>query len=269
MYPELFNFANMSIRTINIFYVLTFLGIGYVLYRRSREEHYDEIEIFDGFILSFIFGLLGGRVGHIIINFVSFGFDAGKWINFISFPGFNFIFMLVFATIYFGLFARKRKWDVFEVLDFWTQAISLGAVFFYIGHFFNGSILGKITQLPWGIKYPQLFETRHPVQLYYAFSFVILYFYFNWLEFNYRSFRWYRGSRKTAQTGFLFFNFLIISSFLSLLFKFFAEPVLLIAGYDIEWIFYSLILILGLILMLKRSGLQNTLQKSLKKKKLK
>ena len=74
MYPTLLSIGPVSIQTAGIFSVLAFLFTGFYFWKKSREEHYNEIEIFDGFILATIFSFIVARAVYIILNFGQFIF---------------------------------------------------------------------------------------------------------------------------------------------------------------------------------------------------
>jgi len=254
MYPVLIHIGAFSLRTLVVFQVLYFLATGFVLWRKSREEHYNEMEIFDSYLFSFIFALFFSRLVYIFLNFSEFGFEILKWFNFVSHPGSNNLAFLFAAGFYLYRYAIKKKWDAFEIIDFWVHAISLGLFFTYLGRLFDGSMFGKATNMPWGIIFPGVFEKRHPVQLYFAIFYLLLYVLLNWFENNYRTFEWYRAGKKAAQTGFLVAMFLIINAVFLFIMTFFKMPEIVVNGVTLDLWIYLFFLFFGFILLVKRSG---------------
>lgn len=254
MYPVLFNLGPISINTINLFLVLAFLLSGYIFWKRGREEHYKEEIIFDGFLLSLIVGVISARLGFVLLNAGSFGFSVLKWIDIVSFPGFNGMLGLVAMGIYLYRFAKKNKWDGFEILDFWVSAMALGLAFLQIGLFFDTGSYGIVTNLPVGMTFPGSFEARHPLQLYYAVFYLGLFAYLQWVEFQYRTFEWYRFGKKTAQTGFLLAMALIANGIVTIGFSFLKNSPVLVLGVNLEIIAGFLSFIFGVILLYIRSG---------------
>ena len=54
---------------------------------------------------------------------------------------------------------------------------AMGGAIVRIGNFFNSEILGTTTQQPWGIVFARVDDyPRHPVQLYEAFCYAIIFF---------------------------------------------------------------------------------------------
>ncbi len=254
MLETLFAIGPFQLRTFSLFQAIAFLSSGLVIWRRAKEEHYSEPKVFDGFLLSFLVGWASGRLGYFLLNWEKYGFDVLKWLNFVQYPGSQLLIGLVGATLYFYFYAKRQKWDAFEVLDWWAQAVTMGMFWLNIGYFFAGIRFGRATDLPWGIVFPGVFEKRHPIQLYYALFHALIYKYLYWLEFNYRTLEWYRSGKKTAQTGFLFSNFLISYAIFSLAVSFFQLPTFFVGDLALDYYLYLAFGIFGGFLILGRSN---------------
>ena len=48
------------------------------------------------------------------------------------------------------------------------MALALAQVFGRMGNFINGELYGRVTSVPWGVKFPSAEGFRHPSQLYEA-----------------------------------------------------------------------------------------------------
>lgn len=209
MFPILFSIHPVTIYTIAIFLIIAFLLCGYIFWRKGREEHYQEEELFDAFLLTSLFGLMWSRIGFILLHFDHFGLKPFKWIDLLNYPGMYPFLGIVMAGWFLFSQARKRKWDAFEILDFAATALTGALIVISIGSFLDGSGFGNPTNLPWGVTFPAVFDRRHPTQLYGAIFYMILFWYLNWLEPRYRMFSWYRNKKNTAQPGFLFAVFCV------------------------------------------------------------
>ncbi|MEA2056682.1 MAG: prolipoprotein diacylglyceryl transferase family protein [Patescibacteria group bacterium] len=254
MLQTLFTIGSFQLRTINLFQVIAFVSSAFVFWRRGREEHYSEAKLIDAFLLSLLFGVAIGRIAFIVFNFSSFGWNILDWLNIVQKPGSQLFFVLIGAVLHLTVFAQKNKWDQFEILDFCAQVLVVGLLWINIGYFFEGIRFGLSTELPWGIVFPGVFEKRHPIQLYYAAFHFIFGKYLTWLEFNYRTFEWYRGGKKTAKTGFLFISFLLIYSLFSFLLSFLQTPSLVVADLQLDVWLYLTQFVIGVWLLLKRSN---------------
>lgn len=74
------------------------------------------------------------------------------------------------------LYRRKFGDDYFWLLDRVTIPTALAGALIRIGNFFNSEILGLPTQEPWGVIFARVDPLpRHPVQLYEAFGYLLVY----------------------------------------------------------------------------------------------
>jgi prolipoprotein diacylglyceryltransferase len=238
----------------SIFTVLAFLAVCFTFWRRSREEHYKEDQLFDGLLLSFLVGLVVGRAGYVVTHAEVFGLAVFKWLNVVSFPGISGYFGLIGGALYLKKFAQKNRLDPYEVLDFTVTACSAGAVFAWLGRFLEGVSIGLPTTMPWGVKFPTVLEPHHPVALYNAIFYIFLLMYLNWAEFHYRSFAWYKASKKTAQTGFLTSAFVIFASLFGLIMTWFLPQGNTLFGQNADQVFLTGSFVFGVLLLYLRSG---------------
>lgn len=84
------------------------------------------------------------------------------------------------------LFARKHKTSWFRVADYLAPAIAIAAGGVRVGNFFNSEIVGRVTDVPWGVQFLRYCQMegipaaecapRHPSQVYEFFMGVITYF---------------------------------------------------------------------------------------------
>jgi phosphatidylglycerol---prolipoprotein diacylglyceryl transferase len=255
MWPTLINLGFFRLQSLTVLALLALFFTAFIFWRKGNEEHYETTELFDAFLLSGIFGVIIGRLSFVLFNWS--GFSENWWLifNLAQSPGNQPLLALAGAGCYLYFLAKKRKWDPFEVLDFWVTAISLGMVFVYLGFFLAGSYAGRLTTVPWGLVMPGTFEKSHPVQLYFVSFYLFLFNYLVKVEYRYRTFEWYRRGKKTAQSGFLLSVFLILASFFYLIMTKVSLPGMLINGQVIDHWIYLLIFLFGLGLLVYRSGL--------------
>ncbi|MBU0975054.1 prolipoprotein diacylglyceryl transferase [Patescibacteria group bacterium] len=256
MFPVLFSIGSVSFKTASLLLFLSFFASSFVFWRKGREEHYDIIDLFDGFLLSALFGLVSARATYIVLNINNFGFDVLKWFDILDNPGSNLIVGVLVASYYLYHFAVRKKWDSFEVLDFWVTSISPGLVIYFIGLFFEGVGYGYSTNMPWGVVFPQLIDPHHPVQLYTALFYFVMYFYLSTVEYKYRTFSWYRYGKKTAQTGFLVSVFLILVAVFNFLITFLRPATFEFHSVNVDLLINIFVLIAGVLLLYHRSGRQ-------------
>lgn len=254
MLPILFSIGPLSFRTFNLFLIVAYLCLAFLFWRKGKEEHYDEAQLFDGFLLSTLFGFVVGRFGFILTSFDQFGLNILKWLDIFSQPGVSLLIGMAAATIYMYRYAMKQKWDAYELVDFWVTSLSFCLGVIWLGLFFDGSSFGYATQLPWGITFPGVFTQHHPVQIYYALFFFILYKYLSWVEYRYRTYSWYRSGKNTAQTGFLTSVFILATGFYSLIMALVQPGTISVGGFMLDPWIYLLMTIGGGLMLWVRSG---------------
>jgi prolipoprotein diacylglyceryltransferase len=220
MLPILIQLGRFELRTMSVFLVMAFLVAGFMIWRKGREEHYLEDELFDAYLLSLFWGMLWARVGFIALHFDQFGLSPFKWLDVVNNPGAHFFTGLIVAGIFMYQYSQRQRWDAFEILDFWVLGVSAALVVLSLGWFLDGTGFGLATNLPWGIVFPGVFDKHHPVQLYMAGLYVLLFAYLSRVEYRYRTYNWYRAGRNSAQTGFLTCVFIFALSAASLGFSF-------------------------------------------------
>ncbi|QOG11437.1 prolipoprotein diacylglyceryl transferase [Arcobacter sp. FWKO B] len=154
-------------------------------------------DIFDGYIWWAEIGvILGARLGYIII------YDKNTWYYmthpwqifnpfidgmYAGISGMSYHGAIIGFVIATYLYCKKHKISFWYMSDIAVIAIPLGYIFGRIGNFLNQELIGRATDMPWGIYVGSIL--RHPSQLYEAileglFVFIILYWYRNRKKFN-------------------------------------------------------------------------------------
>ena len=130
--------------------------------------------------------VIGGRVGYMLF----YGFDQiienpfsvlRVWEGGLSFHG-----GLIGILFSFYMFCKKTNLSFFEFSDHIALSFPLGLGIVRIGNFLGGELLGRPTDLPWGIIFwsDPLQLSRHPSQIYEAFLEGLLLFCLTYLIFK-------------------------------------------------------------------------------------
>ncbi len=254
MLPVIQILGLLRIYSFGLFLALAFLFGLFVFWKKGREEHFDEALLLDAAITACFWGFIGARIGFILVNFQVFGLNILDWFSLFAYPGFVGIFGLMSAIISLVIFSKKQKWDTYEVLDFGTLGLSIGLVFVFIGMFLNGSGFGNTTTLPIGMSFPGVFDRRHPVQLYDALLYLIVFISLMKLELEYRAFLWYRAKKRSAQSGFLLACFLMAYGGISGVLSFVKPFQFVIFGIPLDPFIGLLIIVVGISILYRRSG---------------
>ncbi len=110
--------------------------------------------------------LLGGRLVEVVFyEWAYYGthlwYIPAIWLGGMSTHGI--LFGCVVAT---WLYCRIHRRRFFEIADVLVIAGAFIMGFGRIGNFIDGQIVGAVTEMPWGVKFPDLEGFRHPVVLY-------------------------------------------------------------------------------------------------------
>ena len=114
--------------------------------------------------------ILGGRLGYIVFYnldyYIKNPIESLKvWEGGMSFHG-----ALIGIIIGTYLFSLKKKIPTLFMLDVIACVSPIGIFFGRIANFINGELVGKTTDVPWGVIFPTKdMMPRHPSQLYEAF----------------------------------------------------------------------------------------------------
>ena len=175
--PVAFHLGSIAVHWYGIMYAFALLSAIYVAKWFIR---YDKINIkeetFDSYIWWAEIGvILGARLGYILFYdtntmyyvthpwqiFNPFIDGVYTGISGMSYHG-AFIGFLI-ASI---LFCKKHKVSFWFITDIAVLGISFGYIFGRLGNFFNQELIGRVTEVPWGIYVNN--TLRHPSQIYEA-----------------------------------------------------------------------------------------------------
>mgnify|MGYP001351963403 CR=1 FL=1 len=217
--PVLFDFGFLVIRWYSLAYIFGIL-IGWYLGKRVilgkfKNLNFD-IKEFDNLITYIIISLLiGGRIGYILFyNFgyyISNPFDILKiWEGGMSFHGA--LIGIILGTYWFSI---KKDIQTFFLLDIIAFVAPIGIFFGRIANFINGELVGKTTNVFWGVIFPKIDNSiRHPSQLYEAFlEGLVLFVIMNLILF-----------RKNYKIGSCSYVFLIFYGIFRIFSELFREP---------------------------------------------
>lgn len=263
MHPILWQWWGIRIPTNSIFIVLALWIPAFIFWRRGTEEHYDEIEFFDGMLLSSVVGICISRISFLMLNYASFGTNVLAWLNPIAYPGFLLLPGLVGAGIYLYYYSREKKWDQFELLDFWVVAIIAGVAVLEFGNFFQGTGFGMQVEPYLGVKTATSGEAELlPVPLILGWGLFLSVIYLYWVEYRYRTIEWYRGKHQSAQSGFVLACGMIIFGALYSMASLVRLGQYTVYGVFLDPYVYGIVCLLGIVIMILRSGIELPKRKS-------
>ena len=151
----------------------------------TKKNPFKENDVEDFLFYGVLGAIIGGRLGYmffygtnqLLIDPLSI---IRVWEGGLSFHG-GFLGVL---TSFF-VFSKKLKINFFDLSDHIALAFPIGLGLVRIGNFLGGELIGRPTDLPWGMVFwsDSLQLVRHPSQLYQAFfEGLILFIILNWLS---------------------------------------------------------------------------------------
>ena len=250
--PVALQIFSLEIKWYSLAYIFGIL-IGWFLSKKVFITNYDIKEKFDDYITYIILGIIiGGRLGYVLIY--NLGYYSNNLIDILKIwqGGMSFhggLLGVIIVTIW---FSKKNNLNPYEFLDIVALVAPIGIFFGRISNFVNSELYGKVTKLPWGVKFIQVDDLyRHPSQLYEAFLegfilFIIL-FYF-----------WSKKYLKIP--GFISGVFLIFYSLFRFIIEFFRLPDeqlgYLIINLTMGQIMSLIFLIIGIYLTVKKHEIE-------------
>lgn len=112
--------------------------------------------------------LLGGRLGYILFYQFDYYWENVFEMIAIWHGGMSSHGGFIGITLALYLFSRKQKYALLSLTDLTVWLGSFGIFFGRCANFVNAEVIGKPTQMPWGVLYNGVLFTRHPSQLYEA-----------------------------------------------------------------------------------------------------
>ena len=213
--PVAIQIATLEIRWYSLAYIAGIL-IGWILSKKIFISNQEIKENFDDYITYIILGIIiGGRLGYVF--FYNFDFYSKYPIEIIKIwnGGMSFhggLIGIIISTIF---FAKKNNNNPFNYLDIVALASPIGIFFGRIANFINSELYGKVTNVPWAVKFIKIDNLyRHPSQLYEAFFEGIILFII--LKIFYKKYNKYPGKVSAI--------FLILYSLFRFLIEFVREP---------------------------------------------
>lgn len=168
MHPELFRVGSVPVRTFGVLVVVGLVLAWWLSYKRARRFGVNPEGLASLGSWMVILGIIGAR-GFYVAQY----WDAyrGNWAHVLnireggltSFGGF------LFGLIGLAIWARLSRTPLIPLLDLIAAPALIAIAIGRVGCFFNGCCYGGPTDLPWGVRFPEVVFSAHPAQLYAAF----------------------------------------------------------------------------------------------------
>jgi phosphatidylglycerol---prolipoprotein diacylglyceryl transferase len=161
--PEIFSLNWFSLRWYGLLFALGFLISQQILYYMYRKEGKPEADVDTLTIYMVIATILGARLGHVLFYepriivekplSIFLPFEFSPHFTFTGLQGLASHGAAIGILLCLWLYSRKRKpgQTYLYVLDRIVILIALTGAMIRLGNYFNSEIIGKPTDLPWGV----------------------------------------------------------------------------------------------------------------------
>jgi len=175
--PVLLHLGPLQIRWYGVLFVGGLI-IGFHIMRWVYKREGKDDSTLDDLLVYLIVGIIvGARLAHTLIYEPDYFLAHPIEILYVWKGGLASHGGLIGALIATYIYCKKYNLNFEWVVSRMTISGALVATFIRIGNFFNSEILGEKTSVAWGVVFDRVDKfSRHPVQLYEAFSYLIIFF---------------------------------------------------------------------------------------------
>ncbi len=212
--PVLLRLGQFEIRYYGLIYVIglviTYFFLTYLA--KQRKMPLKKEDILDLLFYGIISIIIGARLFYVLFyNIPYFASEPLKilaiWKGGLSFHGG--LVGIIFAGWW---FCRRKKVDFWEMADLVVIPVSVSLMLGRIGNFLNSELYGRLSNVPWAVKFEGVEGFRHPSQLYESFKNLIIF-----------SVLWNVKDKKQPH-GVMFSYFLMMYSSFRFVIEFFRQP---------------------------------------------
>jgi len=214
--PILIDLGPIRVGWYGLMYVFGFFA-SYLLVRyqmKRKDFGISKLEVENLYFYLILGLIIGARLGYVLFYDLKKYFGDPLEIFAIWHGGMSFHGGLIGVLIVGILFSWRNKKSFWKISDLIIVTVPIGLGLGRIGNFINGELYGRVTQVPWGMIFPQGGSLpRHPSQLYESaleggILFLVL---------------WFMKDRKLPTGGFLAL-FLFLYGMFRFFVEFFREP---------------------------------------------
>ena len=186
--PEIINIFGISIRYYGLLFVTGLILCIFILDRLYKREKLPAENLEKLTIYGMIGIIAGARLGHCLFYEPSYylshplemilpvTFSPEGGIKFTGYQGLASHGGVLGLLIGIYFYSRKTRHPMIDTFDLIAVVSGLSFGFIRLGNFMNSEIIGMPTTLPWGVIFERVDNLpRHPVQLYEAISYFIIF----------------------------------------------------------------------------------------------
>lgn len=175
MNPALFKFGSLEIRYYGILFALSFLFGYFILKKLFKKSNLNEKLVDDYIFYIFLGVIIGARIFEVAFYEPFYYLNNPIKIFYIFQGGLSSHGAIAGSILANYLFCKKHKINFYKTADIAVIPFFLGASLIRIGNFINGEIVGRITNVPWAVKFSNYEGLRHPSQIYESIKNLIIF----------------------------------------------------------------------------------------------
>lgn len=170
--PVAIQIGPVAIHWYGLMYILGFLTVHWLAKSQLKERgEWDRVisaQHFEGLFTWLIIGVVaGGRIGYILFYNLAYYFQHPLEIFYVWQGGMSFHGGLLGPVLLGWWYCHRNRLPFLMLGDRLFVAAPLALAFGRLGNFINGELWGRVTDVSWGMVFPQAGpEPRHPSQLY-------------------------------------------------------------------------------------------------------
>ncbi|MDP6600363.1 MAG: prolipoprotein diacylglyceryl transferase [Candidatus Woesearchaeota archaeon] len=212
--PVLLSIGPFQIRYYSLFFVIGFVVAYFLLVHlaKKKEINLNKDDIADLLLYTIVGTILGARIFYVLVYNLPYYLNNPFEIIAVWHGGLAFHGGLIGAAIAIFYCTKKKKVDFYEIADIGVIPLALGLALGRLGNFINGELYGRITDVPWAVKFPDAEGFRHPSQIYESFKNLLIFFTLGIIK------------DKKLPKGFMFWLFVVMYSALRFVMEFFRQP---------------------------------------------
>jgi phosphatidylglycerol:prolipoprotein diacylglycerol transferase len=162
VHPTLLELGPLRVSSFGFFLLLAFAVGILVLVREAREEGWDPGQAVDLALSGLIGGILGARVGYVVVHWSAFAGDPGRLVQFWQDGGLVFYGALLGGVGACAIAAGPAS--VARFADLAARPLCIGYAIGMVGALLAGAFSGRPSDVPWGVEVGG--ALRHPTQVY-------------------------------------------------------------------------------------------------------
>lgn len=167
--PVAISLGPLQVHWYGLMYLLGFAAAWWLGKRRAARQHslLQPDHVSDLIFYGALGVVVGGRAGYVLFYHFDYFLQDPLWLFAVWEGGMSFHGGLLGVITALYLYARKLDIRFFAMMDFVAPLVPIGLGAGRLGNFIGGELWGRVTDVPWGMVFPQAGALpRHPSQLY-------------------------------------------------------------------------------------------------------